>query len=168
LGENACFLGARSHDGRQAPEAPPDDDNDGDEENGKKKAEKALAEAKRPSVVVWRPHVSATWAGNSEWTVRLPIGEEAEVVAIGGNWGAVATSMQWIRIFSYSGMQRYIFSLPGPVVTMVGSGAVLAIVYHAGAPHFGSQNLAVMLMDIDSRRRLHEGPLPVCSSLLLL
>jgi hypothetical protein len=161
LGENACFLGARSVDASKMPIPEPEEEDDDGTGIKKPKEDKAQPENSRPSVIAWRPHISATWAGNSEWTIRLPGNEEVECLAIGGNWGAVATNQQWVRIFSYSGTQRYMFSLPGPVVTMVGNGAVLAVIYHASAPHFQSQNLAVIILDIDSRRRLHEGPVPL-------
>lgn len=52
-------------------------------------------------MVMFRPFES--WAPNSDWTVGLPAGEEACAVAAGGSLCAVATSRQFLRIFSAAG-----------------------------------------------------------------
>lgn len=62
----------------------------------------------------------------------LPKDEDARALCLGQGWAAVATSALMLRLFSIGGVQREIFSLPGPVVCMVGHGEQLLIVYHRG------------------------------------
>lgn len=45
-----------------------------------------------------------SWAPNSDWTVGLPVGEEACAVAAGESFCAIATSRQFLRIFSAAGL----------------------------------------------------------------
>ena len=75
-----------------------------------------------PSTVFFRP--SDTWDNQQagEWQLQMDLlaKEEAELVAIGDTWVAVATNKQYVRILSHSGIQRFILSLAGPCVTMVG------------------------------------------------
>ena len=46
---------------------------------------------------------------------------------------AVATSQNLLRVWSLSGIQWYMSSIPGPVVTMAAWQDHLAIVFHQGA-----------------------------------
>ncbi len=75
-------------------------------------------------------------------------GEGALCVAAGDHWAAVATTKHRIRLFSSAGLQQSILCLSGPVVTMVGSGPLLAIVHHASNPFAHTQNLIYSVMDI--------------------
>ncbi|KAK4773370.1 hypothetical protein SAY87_028389 [Trapa incisa] len=86
------------------------------------KGEKSL------STLMYRPFY--TWANNSEWSMRFE-GEEVKAVALGSGWVAAVTSLNFIRIFTEGGLQRYVISLDGPVVTASGFGDQLAIVNHA-------------------------------------
>lgn len=112
-----------------------------------------------PSTVFFRP--SDTWdnQSSSEWQLQMDIQakEEAEVVAIGDTWVAVATNKQYVRLISHSGIQLFILSLNGPIVTMVGHANCLAIVYHDGIPLPGHQNLGVIMMDIVKRKETYRG-----------
>ena len=65
----------------------------------------------------------------------LPQGEDAKALCLGRGWAAVATTALTLRLFSIGGVQRELFSLPGPVVSMVGHGEQLLIVYHRGWNH---------------------------------
>lgn len=64
--------------------------------------------------------------------VDLPKGEDVKALCLGQGWVAVATNALMLRLFSIGGVQREIFSLPGPVVCMVGHGEQLLVVYHRG------------------------------------
>lgn len=64
--------------------------------------------------------------------VDLPKGEDARALCLGQGWAAVGTSALTLRLFSIGGVQREIFSLPGPVVCMAGHGEQLLIVCHRG------------------------------------
>lgn len=70
-------------------------------------------------------------AGNKEWSVELPDGEEALAVAAGNNFVAVATSARTLRLFMPGGTQREVLGLPGPVVSMNGHGNCLLVAYHS-------------------------------------
>lgn len=54
------------------------------------------------------------------------------MLCLGEDWLAVATDRRLVRIFSICGIQKQIFSLPGPVVTMAGYRDLLLVVYHNG------------------------------------
>jgi len=69
---------------------------------------------------------------NENFTVSLTRGEAAVAVACGEGWCAVATSHGFLRVFSSVGLQLALVSLRGPVVTLAGHGAELAVYYHTG------------------------------------
>lgn len=54
-----------------------------------------------PSTVLYQPYES--WAPQSDWSVGLPAGEEAQCVAAGQTFAAVATSRHLLRLFSQAG-----------------------------------------------------------------
>ncbi|GAV56511.1 WD40 domain-containing protein/DUF3639 domain-containing protein, partial [Cephalotus follicularis] len=82
---------------------------------------------KNMSTLMYRPFSS--WAINSEWSMRFE-GEEVKVVALGTAWVAAVTSLNFLRIFSGSGLQRHVLSLDGPVVTASGFKDELVVVTH--------------------------------------
>ena len=57
-----------------------------------------------PSMLHYRPFES--WVQDSEWQVELPVGEEAEALAVGERFVAVATSQRTLRILSETGEKR--------------------------------------------------------------
>lgn len=83
---------------------------------------------KNMSTLMYRPF--STWANNSEWSMRFEQ-EEVKVVALGSAWVAAVTSLNFLRIFTDGGLQRYVISLDGPVVTASGFKDELAVVTHA-------------------------------------
>lgn len=74
-----------------------------------------------------------SWDANKEWTVDMPKDEEIEAICLGQGWAACATSALLVRVFTVGGVQKEIFSLPGPVVSMAGHGEQLMLVYHRGS-----------------------------------
>ncbi|KAF5198785.1 Wd repeat-containing protein [Thalictrum thalictroides] len=86
---------------------------------------------KNMSTLMYRPFSS--WANNSEWSMRFEA-EEVKAVAIGTGWIAAVTSLNILRIFTEGGLQRYILSLDGRVVTAAGFRDELAVVTHASHP----------------------------------
>ena len=62
----------------------------------------------------------------------LPAGEEVRALCLGQGWAAAATSALTLRLFSVGGVQRELFSLPGPVVCLAAHGEQLLVVYHRG------------------------------------
>uniref|UniRef100_A0A665WX90 WD repeat and HMG-box DNA-binding protein 1 n=1 Tax=Echeneis naucrates TaxID=173247 RepID=A0A665WX90_ECHNA len=95
----------------------------------------------------------SSWDTNKEWMVDLPKGEDAKALCLGQGWAAVATSTLMIRLFSIGGLQREIFSLPGPVVCMTGHGEQLLIVYHRATGFDGEQALGVQLLQLGRKKR---------------
>lgn len=79
----------------------------------------------RASTLFYR-HLSS----NGQWRASLPKGEEAYAVAAGTGWAAVATSNNFLRIFSNTGLQDGVVWLDGSVVSMAGHKDRLFVVYH--------------------------------------
>ncbi|XP_056135096.1 WD repeat and HMG-box DNA-binding protein 1 [Lampris incognitus] len=104
----------------------------------------------------------SSWDTNKDWIVDLPKGEDVQALCLGQGWVAAATSSLLLRLFSVGGLQRELFSLPGPVVCMAGHGEQLLIVYHRATGFDGEQALGVQLLHFGRRRRqvIHE-PLPL-------
>ena len=106
------------------------------------------------STIFYQP--TQSWAPG-EWTLCLEAGEEAMAVAVGTTWAAVATDLNYLRIFSYGGVQRHVLSLDGPVVCMTGNGDNLAVVYHRGLAMPGNQNLGLMVFNMEKQQTVKTG-----------
>ncbi|XP_061594098.1 WD repeat and HMG-box DNA-binding protein 1 [Cololabis saira] len=105
----------------------------------------------------------SSWDTNKEWMLDLPKGEDAKALCLGQGWAAVATSALMLRLFSVGGVQREMFSLPGPVVCLAGHGEQLLVVYHRATGFDGEQALGVQLLQLSRRRRqvISGEPLPL-------
>ncbi|KAL2629278.1 hypothetical protein R1flu_013964 [Riccia fluitans] len=115
---------------------------------------------KTPSTLIYRPFSS--WASNSEWSMRFPSTEEVKAVAVGDRWVAAATSLDYLRIYSESGRQRYLFSLTGPVVSMAGQKQLLAVITHVTDPmDSGHQVMRYIVLDMRTNQQMLTGPLPI-------
>ena len=55
-----------------------------------------------------------------------------KAVTVGTGWVAAATSKRHVRLFTISGIQQEIFSIPGPVVSMAAHSNQLMVIYHKG------------------------------------
>ncbi|CAI5764819.1 repeat and HMG-box DNA-binding 1 [Podarcis lilfordi] len=104
-----------------------------------------------------------SWDSNKEWTVDMLQNEEIEAVCLGQGWAACATSTLLLRLFTNGGVQKDIFSLPGPVVSMAGHGEQLLVAFHKGTGFDGDQCLGVQLLELGRKKRqlLHGDPLPL-------
>lgn len=89
---------------------------------------------------------------NENFNVVLSEGEEVQALAVGDGFVAAATSRRWLRIYSSTGLEVAVMSLPGPVVSMVALNETLAVIFHAGVPFDGSFNMAMHLFRIDWRQ----------------
>ncbi len=108
------------------------------------------------------------WRGIKGWTYELPKGESAEVVAVGSRWAAVYTSQYLIRVFSHEGLQRHVFCMETPVVTMAGYENVLGIVYHHSVPILGNQRMNLRVLDMkNSFECLIDVPLALSTDMML-
>ena len=107
-----------------------------------------------PSSIYFKP--MGNWASNSDWTLRLDGDESVLAIALGSKWAAAATSRNFVRLFTTSGLQRGIFSLPGAIVAMAGHEALLLLVYNQAPPMLG-----YMLYHVDEKRMVASGSLPI-------
>ncbi|NXY82473.1 WDHD1 protein, partial [Alcedo cyanopectus] len=103
----------------------------------------------------------SSWDANKEWTVDMPKDEDIEALCLGQGWAACATTALLVRVFTVGGVQKEIFSLPGPVVSMAGHGEQLMVIYHRGTGFDGDQCLGVQLMELGKKKKqiLHGEPL---------
>ncbi|XP_007886321.2 WD repeat and HMG-box DNA-binding protein 1 [Callorhinchus milii] len=101
-------------------------------------------------------HFSSTDA-NKEWMMVMPKGENIQAVCLGKGWAAVSTDAQIIRIFSIGGVQKEIFSLAGPVVSMTGHGQQLLVSHHRGIGFDGDQCLGIQLMEFGKSKPILQG-----------
>eukprot|EP00899_Mesostigma_viride_P003283 jgi/Mesvir1/12956/Mv05969-RA.1 len=116
---------------------------------------------KEPATLMYRPIDS--WASNSDWTLHVP-DEDFTALAVGRQWVAVASSQGYLRIFSASGVLRFMMSLPGPAVAMAANNNLLAVTWHAASPSpEGDQRIEYALYNVDPRaqEKLQGGPLPL-------
>ncbi len=103
-------------------------------------------------------------AKDKNWHFALPEGERATGCASGEGWNAVATNRQFVRTFSSGGMQGPIVWLKGDLVTMVGRGRLLAVIYHEANPLMdGSQKLGYTIYDGPTAQVLLEGSISALS-----
>ena len=109
------------------------------------------------STISYRPFDA--WAPQSDWTMTLDEGEEAQAVAVGSTFVAVATSKRMLRIFTTSGIQARVMMLRGPVLSMHGLISELAVLYHSptspGAD--GSQDVHFEWLDVDQKATIASG-----------
>eukprot|EP00070_Physeter_catodon_P007538 XP_007116223.2 WD repeat and HMG-box DNA-binding protein 1 isoform X2 [Physeter catodon] len=105
----------------------------------------------------------SSWDSSKEWIVDMPQNENIETICLGQGWAAAATSALLLRLFTIGGVQKEVFSLPGPVVSVAGHGEQLVIVYHRGTGFDGDQCLGVQLLELGKKKKqiLHGDPLPL-------
>ncbi|XP_039177138.1 WD repeat and HMG-box DNA-binding protein 1 [Crotalus tigris] len=105
----------------------------------------------------------SSWDPNKEWTVDMLQDEDIEAVCLGQGWAACATSSLLLRVFTIGGVQKEIFSFPGPVVSMAGHGEQLLVVFHKGTGFEGDQCLGIQLLELGKKKRqiLHGESLPL-------
>ncbi|KAB1277645.1 WD repeat and HMG-box DNA-binding protein 1 [Camelus dromedarius] len=105
----------------------------------------------------------SSWDSSKEWIVDMPQNEDIEAICLGQGWAAAATSTLLLRLFTIGGVQKEVFSLPGPVVSMAGHGEQLVIIYHRGTGFDGDQCLGAQLLELGKKKKqiLHGDPLPL-------
>ncbi|RUP20388.1 hypothetical protein BC936DRAFT_139248 [Jimgerdemannia flammicorona] len=119
---------------------------------------------RNPSVLFYRPYES--WTSNSEWLVHLPPGEDVRAIALNEKTAIAATSKDFIRFFSLSGVQTFLFALPG-IVTISARGEIALFIYHLGPGLGDSQNFVYLLYNTETHERVQEGRLPVSNKATL-
>ena len=118
-----------------------------DEEQASQKASQAefLKVDKKCSYLYYKP--LNEWKNMKDWHVQMRDDESIECIAQGTSWCACYTDKGYIRVFSQEGVQKYVFHQSSLVTTMVGYENMLVVVYHAGLPLFGDQQLKYKIID---------------------
>jgi hypothetical protein len=103
---------------------------------------------------------------NDSFTVSLNNDEDARGVAVGCGWVAVASSRDFLRIFSSTGCQLAVNWLKGQTVSICGYENLLAVVYNTSPSFQGNYSLFVDLFEISPNdavcmRCLSSIPLPL-------
>ncbi|KAH0513600.1 WD repeat and HMG-box DNA-binding protein 1 [Microtus ochrogaster] len=101
----------------------------------------------------------SSWDSSKEWIVDMPQSEDIEAICLGQGWAAAATTALFLRLFTIGGVQKEIFCLPGPVVSMAGHGEQLCVVYHRGTPCYVDSEGCVRMLN----RGLGNTWTPVCN-----
>ena len=95
---------------------------------------------------------------NKEWTVEMMEDEAITGLAAGDSWVAVTTSSSHLRIFSAGGMQREVIMTSGSLVSMVGAGERLMVVWQGGQQELSYSLYRVRLTGVVP---LTSGPQPL-------
>ncbi|KAF9374209.1 hypothetical protein CPC16_001431 [Podila verticillata] len=95
-----------------------------------------------------------------EWQNYLPEGEDVTAITLNGESAIVATTRGYVRVFSQSGIQTGLFSV-GSVIAAAGKDDLIILLYHAGEPFAGSQNLGYVVYNVETGQRIQQGMLPV-------
>jgi chromosome transmission fidelity protein 4 len=133
----------------------------------------AAAEPGHPAVVHYRAYDA--WASQSDWQVNLPEGEDVILVASGGrlpesNYDddftvgnvVVGTTKGYVRFFSGSGLQRYLWRMGEELVSMVAGKDLLFMIHREGGTSLdGCQNLRFTLIDLVTFDVVQDGRIPL-------
>ncbi|KAG8715772.1 hypothetical protein FRC11_000067 [Ceratobasidium sp. 423] len=135
------------------------------------------------AMIEYRPY--SEWSPNAQWQFKLPEGEEVIALAAAGTpagrmiqmsggkyeaFGmvAAATNRGYIRFISGGGVQEYIMSAAGDIVSMAGGKEWVFIVHREGGTSLdGCQNLRYSLVAVDGFDLVQEGRLPVAKGEML-
>ena len=85
------------------------------------------------------------------WNYELSHGESVDCVAVGSGWCAVATTQNYIRVFSTEGLQRHLICHGNPLVTMAGYENFLAVVYNSSPAFLSNRSMRVKIINMASR-----------------
>ncbi|CAF1372127.1 unnamed protein product [Adineta ricciae] len=92
-----------------------------------------------------------SWDSNmKEWTINTENNEKIELVTLGGDFLAVATSQRFIRLMSLSGIQQRIIRLQGPIVSMSSYQNHLWMIHHSTQGLPKEQAMSYVLLDIEN------------------
>lgn len=178
IGSTGAFFACPSREGKEGNESEEEEEEEGDVEGDKVSRRKG-----HPSSVYFKPFeaLGAWTTSGSEWSLHLARGENAVAVAIGGIkskgdhgvidniTAVVATSHGYLRFFSASGMQKYIWALGSQVVSMAAGNRFLLVVHRGniGAALERYQNLSYTVIELSSLTVKQEGTLPLAADTTL-
>jgi chromosome transmission fidelity protein 4 len=95
-----------------------------------------------------------SWTTRNEWSVTMPDQESVVAVGVSEHAVVVATDQQYLRIFSPSGIQMYIRSIPGPVVTIAAQGTSVLLIYHTSGMFHGNSSMSYQLLDMATMKTI--------------
>ena len=72
------------------------------------------------------------WDSSKEWVIDMPKEETILSIGVGTGWIVAATSVNRLRLFTPGGAQRFIYDLPGQIVTVSCFESLLFVAYHQG------------------------------------
>ncbi|KAI8057496.1 WD40-repeat-containing domain protein [Thamnidium elegans] len=104
------------------------------------------------SILYYRPN---NWGQDKDWTHHMLPGEDIISVAINRISVIATTSLGYVRIFTTTGIQRYIFSLEN-IVSVTAKTDLACFVYSNGPGYNNQQNLKYMLLNTDSNEVLQK------------
>ncbi|CAO1632963.1 unnamed protein product [Parajaminaea phylloscopi] len=143
------------------------------------------------SAVHFKPFEAAgAWSTpGAEWGAEMPAGEEVVAVAMGGapprpggsrsgddvadaaaaltSTAVVATSAGYLRFFSSSGLQRYVWAFGSPVVALAAGKQHAIVVHRSQTASDGFQYLNYTLIDLISFQIKQTGSLPLAKDVTL-
>lgn len=93
----------------------------------------------------------------SEFVHRFPDDETIDLIASGRRWVAIATEVGRVHIFTATGFEIGPLSMPDRILTMIGGGDRLLLVY--------GDTLDFVLLDVSKREKLATGAIPVARPL---
>ena len=110
-----------------------------------------------------------SWDSNKEWRYQLPAGESIEAAVLSAHFVLVATDQRQARLFTISGIQLHLFSVPGPIICLASQDRLVQVVYHNGSGLPGEQSISMNLLKLNDRSfypltQLTKAPVPVCLS----
>lgn len=111
-----------------------------------------------PSVIYYKPFQS--WTTASEWQFNLPQGEEVQAVTVGSRGAIVATSEDYIRFFSHSGVQTYIYCMNG-VIALAAKNDFVMILHHLSVGASGHQDIGYSVLNVEDYTIVQSGKLPL-------
>lgn len=88
-----------------------------------------------------------------EWNLTIPTGEEIVCIACSRNLICIATGAYFVRICTTYGIQKAVFAVPGPVLSMAAQNCNLLIAYHSAAPRSNDQNISLMLVRLEGNKK---------------
>ncbi|KFM61807.1 WD repeat and HMG-box DNA-binding protein 1, partial [Stegodyphus mimosarum] len=110
-----------------------------------------------------------SWDSNKDWTLEMPKNEEIEAIAVSDDWAACVTDKRLVHLFTISGIQCEVFSIPGAVVCCSARNKQLSIVYHKGSGVEDNQCFNLLLVDVElgGNSRIKDYAVPLTSKAFL-
>ncbi|XP_065173961.1 LOW QUALITY PROTEIN: WD repeat and HMG-box DNA-binding protein 1 [Atheta coriaria] len=89
-------------------------------------------------------------SSTKQWTLNAP-GEDIEIVSLAASHNLICfgTNKYQIHVCTIYGVQKAVFSVPGPIICTSACGYVLMVAYHAGNWRKTDQNVEVLLVNLE-------------------